>query len=118
MQVAPSSEWIELLRAEVASGRTKADVAREIGMPRPSLAMLLNGNYPAGLDRITRKYAARVLSRYRNQVLCPHLQAGIGLDLCTSHASAPMITGDPAKLRQWAACQRCPINPLKSGSSS
>lgn len=113
-----TSDWIDLLREEAAKGRSRAEIAREIGMPRPSLTMLLNGNYPAGLDKVTRKYAPRVVSLYRNQVLCPHLKAGIGLDLCRAHAAAPMAIGDPAKLRQWAACQRCPINPLKSGASS
>lgn len=118
MQQVTTAEWIDLLRAEVAGGRTKADVAREIGMPRPSLSMLLSGNYPAGLDKVTRRYAAKVVSLYRNQVLCPHLKAGIGIDICHSHASAPMAIGDPTKLRHWAACQMCPLNPLKSGSLS
>ena len=64
----PDLDWIALLRAEVAKGRTKADIAREIGMPRPSLSLLLSGNYPAKLDKKTRNFATRVVAMYANRV--------------------------------------------------
>lgn len=108
----PDPEWIALLRAEVdEKGRTKADVAREIGMPRCSLSLLLSGNYPARMDRKTRLYAHKVVALYANRVLCPHLRAAISDDACRAHATAPMSTSDPVKLRQWAACRACPHNP-------
>lgn len=110
---APEPEWIALLRAEVAKGRSIAEVAREIGMPRPSLSMLLAGNYPAGLVKVTGKFEARVLARFRDQVPCPHLGRGIGRAECRAFAALPMSTSDPARLRHWAACRACPLNPLK-----
>lgn len=109
----PDPEWIELLRAEVAKGRSKTDVAREIGMPRPSLSLLLSGNYPARLDRKTRNFAAKVVSIYKDQVLCPHLRAGISREECRAFAAAPMSISDPNKLRHHRACARCALNPLK-----
>lgn len=112
----PDPEWIGLLRAEVATGKTIADVARECGMARSSVSMLISGTYPArSFDVVTRKHAAKVLALYRDQILCPHLRMGLTDDACRDHASAPMSTSNPDKLRHWLACRDCPLNPLKTG---
>ena len=107
------SEWIAVLRAEVAKGRTIAEVARQAGMKRPSLSMLLKGTYPAAsLAGIARRHEAEVLRLLRDQVACPAL-GPIGRAACRAHASAPMSASDPARLRQWAACRGCALNPLR-----
>jgi hypothetical protein len=109
----PEPEWIGLCRAEVAKGKTISQVARECGMPRSSLSMLLSGDYPAqSLDLVTRKYGQRIVQIYRDAVICPHLHRSIPSDECRAHAEAPMTTSRPEKLRQWRACRRCPLNPL------
>jgi hypothetical protein len=108
----PEPEWLSLLRAEIAKGRTITDLARQIDMPRPSLSMLLAGNYPARLDKITRKFSARVVAEFRGMVLCPHLKTGIAAEACQRHAAAPMSTNNPDRLRFWAACRACPLNPV------
>lgn len=108
----PDPEWIGLLRAEVAKGRTITAVGLEVGIPRPSLSLLLSRNYPAKLDRKTRLYAAKVVALYKDQVLCPHLNAGISREQCRAFAGAPMSISDPNKLRHYRACARCPLNPL------
>ncbi len=105
-------EWIALLRGEVRK-RTISAVAAEVGMARPSLSMLLAGRYPAGLASVTRKFEGVVLRRYRDQVPCPHLNEPIGRLACAHFAGAPMSASDPARLRHWAACRSCPLNPLK-----
>lgn len=108
----PEPEWITLLREQQAKGKSVSQIARETGMKRPSLSMLLNGTYPAqSLDLVTRKHGARVVQLYRDQVLCPHLHRGIGAEECQSFATAPMSTSNPEKLRHWEACRRCPLNP-------
>lgn len=113
----PEPEWLALLRAERARGKSVSQIARETGMARPSVSMLLAGTYPAqSLDLCSAKHAARVVQLYRDQVLCPHLRQGIGLDVCRAHASAPMSMSDPDSLRHWAACRRCTLNPVKGGS--
>ena len=109
----PDPEWVQLLRTEVAKRRSIAAVARDIDMPRPSLSMLLAGTYPAGLDKVSAKYAAKVISLFRGQVLCPHLRKGIGIDVCKGHAAAPMMMSSPDQLKFWAACRACPQNPTK-----
>lgn len=107
----PDPEWVQLLRAEINKGRSIAAVAADIGMPRPSLSMLISGTYPARLDKVSTKYAARVVSLFRGQVLCPHLRQGIGAEVCKANAAAPMSMSSPEKLQFWAACRACPQNP-------
>lgn len=109
----PEPEWVALLRAEQAKGKSVSQIARETGMARPSVSMLLSGTYPAqSLDLVTRKHGARIVQLYRDQVLCPHLRRGISAEVCRGHASAPMSTSNPEKLRHWQACRRCPLNPV------
>lgn len=112
----PEPEWIGLLRAEHAGGKSISQIAYETGMARPSVSMLLSNTYPAkSLDIVTRKHGGRVVALYRNQVLCPHLRASIGADTCLTHASAPMSTSSPEKLRHWRACRACAANPVSGG---
>ncbi len=112
----PEPEWITLLKAERAKGKSVSQIARETGMARPSVSMLISDTYPArSLDLVTRKHAARVVQLYRDQVFCPHLRRGIGAEACLSLASAPMSTSRPDKLAHWAACRRCPHNPVTGG---
>ncbi len=109
----PEPEWIVLCRAQVERGKSISQVARETGIARASLSMLLSGSYPAqSLDLVTRKHGSRVLQLYRDQVLCPHLHRGIAAEACRVFASAPMSTSSPEKLRHWRACRRCPLNPV------
>lgn len=109
----PDPEWVRLLRSEVdGKRRSIAAVARDIDMPRPSLSMLLSGTYPAGLDKVSAKYAAIVIAKFRGQVLCPHLRKGIGIDACKAYAAAPMKMSHPDELKFWAACRACPLNPI------
>lgn len=108
----PDPEWLVLLRQEQGKGKSVSQIARETGMARPSVSMLLSGTYPArSLDLVTRKFGATVIRLYRDQVLCPHLRRGLGLAECRAFAAAPMSTSNPERLRHWRACQACPQRP-------
>lgn len=105
-------EWLDLLKAQRAKGKSVSQIARETGMARASLSMLLSGTYPAqSLDLVSKKHGSHVLQIYRDQVLCPHLRRGIPIETCRANAEAPMSTSNPEKLQQWRACRRCPLNP-------
>lgn len=109
----PEPEWITLLKGEVAKGRSVSAISRETGIARSSLSMLVRDVYPAdSLDLVTAKHGARVVGLYRGQVLCPYLHRGISGETCRAHASAPMSTSNPEKLRHWRACRHCPLNPV------
>lgn len=107
-------EWLTLLRSERGKGKSVSQLARETGMARPSVSMLLNGTYPTNsLDLVSRKHGARIVMIYRDQVLCPHLHRGIGAVECKAFATAPMSTSSPEKLLHWRACRQCDLNPTK-----
>lgn len=109
----PEPDWLGLLRAELAKGKSISQIARETGMARPSVSMLLSGTYPAqSLDIVTRKFGAKVVRLYLSQQLCPHLGRGIPMDDCRGYAAAPMSTSNPEKLRHWRACRQCALNPV------
>lgn len=115
----PNPEWIELLKAEAAKGKPIAQIAREVGMARPSVSMLINGTYPAkSLDLVTRKHCQAVMQRYRDQMMCPHLRRGISAEDCRAFATAPMSTSNPEKLKHWGACRACSINPLRGDADA
>lgn len=107
----PDLEWVLLLKQQREAGKSVSQIARETGMARPSVSMLLNGTYPAqSLDLATRKHGARIVKIYRDQVLCPYLRRGIGAEECDAFAAMPMSTSSPKKLSHWQSCRRCPHN--------
>lgn len=111
----PDPEWISVLRAESAKpGRTKQQIAEELGVSRTAISLLCSGKYSARIDKVGVKIAALVVSRYAHQVWCQHVHAAIPEATCHEHAAAPMTMSDPVRLRQWAACRSCPINPVKT----
>jgi hypothetical protein len=106
-------EWLALLKIEVAKdGQSVSSVAARIGMPRPSLSLLVNDTYPARLDKVGNKYAAKVLALLKDQLHCPHLRKGISLETCRHHAGRPMSTNNPERMSQFMACRACPQNPI------
>lgn len=113
----PDPEWLVPLRAEHARGKTISQIARETGMARPSVSMLIAGTYPAqSLDLVSQKHGVRVVQLYRDAVPCPHRRLAIPADDCRGFAQAPMSTSDPDRLAHWRACRRCTLNPVKGGS--
>ena len=114
----PDPHWLSLLRDQRKNGRPISDIARDVGMPRSSVSMLLSGTYPArSLDLVAAKYGPVIVERYSQQVACPHLRRGISRDACVDHASAPMSQSNPDRLSHWLACNRCPLNPTRKEAS-
>lgn len=102
------SEYLELLRAEKARGRTTADIARQLGFARTSISLLLSGNYPA--DRAP-KIEAKVLEVFGGKIACPHLGRELERPECDAHRTRPMPTSSASALKHWTACKTCPVNP-------
>lgn len=105
-------QWVTVLRAEAAKpGRTKQTIANELEVSRTAISLICKGEYSAKLDKFAEKHAGKVMALYANQVWCPYLRTSISYAACADHQSAPMNTSDPTKLRHWAACQGCKVNP-------
>lgn len=111
-------EWLQLLQRERDTGKSVAQIAREVDMPRPSVSLLVNGSYPAGLDQVGVKHGAKILKRYRDPVVCPHLGEAITTEVCADHARRPMPLSHPAKLKHWRACKSCAFNPDRFGEEA
>lgn len=101
-----SDDWLALLRnrvSEIGIGAT----ARELGVSRTSVSMLVSGRYPGNTEHM----AARIIGRYTRNA-CPHDGASVSPADCARYAEK-VPTSSPAALRRWRACQTCEFNPKK-----
>jgi hypothetical protein len=96
-------DWLEILRASVDRSGVVA-TAGLIGMSHTTVSLALAGRYPAKTKRLAR----RVLERL-GIVTCPHLGEAMPAVVCAGWRNRPIPQSDPAKLRHWSACRRCPI---------
>lgn len=103
-----SEDWLALLRARVAEIGVNP-TARELGISRTSVSMLITERYPTD----TRRMAARILDRYTRHE-CPYDGALLHADACARYAGK-MPTSSPAALRRWRTCQTCEFNPNRKG---
>lgn len=100
--------WLDVLRVEAQKpGRTKADIAKELGVSRTAISLLCAGKYSARMDKVQAKIAGPVMALYARRVWCPFLRKAISPEACAGFCAAPMSTSDPAKLKHWAACRTC-----------
>lgn len=96
--------WFLVLKSEVAK-TSIADVARQLGYSRPTISLVLSGNYNGGTDLI----AAKVIAAFTELVQCPFLDCDLAQAKCGDLQSRPMPTSDPQALRHWVACRSgCP----------
>ena len=103
-----SEDRFSLLRARVAEIGV-GPTAREIGISRTSVDLLIKERYPASAERM----AARIIDRYTRHE-CPYDGVLLHDDACARYAGkAP--TSSPAALRRWRACQKCKFNPNRRG---
>lgn len=98
------ADWRTILE-QAAAGSSRAQVARELGVSRTAVSLLLAGKYPGSTDRM----AARVMERY-GRVSCPYLEREVTPAECQHHAGE-MPTASPDALRHWRVCQGCEHNP-------
>lgn len=99
-----NKDWLELL-SEAVNASSRAAVAKELGVSRPSVSLLLSGTYPGNTNRM----AARIMERYA-RVDCPHTGKSVTPEHCRRF-TGQVPSSSPAALRQWRACRACPHNP-------
>lgn len=95
-----SPNWQELLHKAVKATNC-AEVARELGVSRTAVSLLINGKYAGD----TRRMAERILNRF-GRTLCPCTGRRMSVAECRQTA-ATMPTSSPGALRLWRACQQC-----------
>lgn len=98
---------MKMLQDAIAqSGRGgKAEVARRLGVSRPAISQICNGNYAASTDHIARK----VIAVY-GRIHCPHLDTEITQEQCRHSHTRDAPISNPREMKHWRACQTCTHN--------
>lgn len=100
------NQAMELIRAQLASGKTLQQVARDIGYSRPAVSLYKSGKYPSEVEAIE----AAIIKAYDRR-MCPHTAELIEPDVCARKALSPKPFGGTERLAWWSCCQRCPNKP-------
>lgn len=100
------SHALELIRAELAAGKTLQQVSQEIGYSRPAVSLYNSGKYPSEVEAIE----AAIVKAYDRR-LCPHTAELIEPEVCTRKALSPKPFGGTERLAWWRCCQSCPNKP-------
>ena len=95
-----------LLQQQLASGKSRQQIAQDIGYSRPAVSLYLNGRYSAGVDKIE----AEIIKVYDRRD-CPHLGTPVDLTTCHKQALRPKPFGGRERLAWWETCQTCPHKP-------
>ena len=116
MQMNPqtSEQARAILSEKLASGLTITQIANQIGYARPSLSLYLGGKYPS---KSAQRLEAAILNTFCDRIVCPHLGSDIAQDQCHGYRTRPLPQSNPAELKHWLACQRCPLNPNITNAS-
>lgn len=96
--------WLDLLNAAV-NRSSKQAVARNLGISRTAVSLVVDGKYPAKTDSIEKK----VIEVY-GSVTCPHLDHEISLNACRSYHQSTVPTSSPRAMKHWQACKGCQHN--------
>lgn len=99
------SRALDLLRGELAAGKTLTEIAELIGYSRTTVSLYASGQY-ANPEQVE----AAVI-RALDVHLCPHIGEPVAPDVCRRKALAPKPFGGSARLAWWTTCQTCPHKP-------
>lgn len=102
------SRGLELLRAQLAAGKTLTEIAELIGYSRTTVSLYASGQYKQ--PELVEAAVIRALDVH----LCPHIGEPVAIDVCRRKALAPKPFGGSARLAWWTTCQTCPHKPHKT----
>jgi hypothetical protein len=100
------SRALDIAFEQVAAGKSRQQIAIDIGYSRPAVSRFMSGTYGKGLDKIE----AAILKAYDKRD-CPHTGEAIASEICRKKALAPKPFGGTARLVWWSTCQTCPHKP-------
>ena len=79
-----------------------------LGVSPSMVTAVARGYYESSLERIRTASRERLMAE---EVDCPVLGPALPLVDCAGHRSRPFAATNPARVRLWRACRRCPHNP-------
>ncbi|SDQ17982.1 hypothetical protein [Pseudovibrio sp. Tun.PSC04-5.I4] len=98
-----------LIEEQLSMLGSRQAVADELGVSRTAVSLYLAGKLEANGGRIDR-FERRAIERFCDRIMCPFLGSDISQANCQSNCERAIPTSDPAALRHWSACKRCPFN--------
>jgi len=98
-----SDKRLEQLQAACAASSI-SKVAAKLGMPRPTVSLVVNEKYPANPENILRRF-----DEVWNGIDCPHLARQLTRDECNAFSDRPR-PNQPLGLQHWRVCQHCKHN--------
>jgi len=107
------SRAFELAFDQIAAGKTRQQIAVDIGYSRPTISRFMSGTYGKGVEKVE----AAILKAYDKHD-CPHTGEAVASDICRKKALGPKPFGGNARQIWWATCQACPHKPTQEGAAS
>ena len=104
------SRALELCHAQLASGKTRQQIAIDIAYSRTAVSLYLSGKYHADLASL-EKAICRAYDRHE----CPHTGDTVEPTLCHKKALSPKPFGGAERLAWWTTCQTCQFKPVSGG---
>lgn len=101
--------WMNNLR-EAVEARGAAEVARELGISKTTISLVLSGKYGAATDRIEEK-VEKIYGP--NGVICPilgQIEPGRCAGVRERAKHIGMKAGNPETLRLYKTCFKCGLN--------
>jgi transcriptional regulator with XRE-family HTH domain len=106
------SHALELCFAQRAAGKTRQQIALDIGYSRPAVSRYLSGTYGESVAGVE----AAILKAYDRRD-CPHTGESVDPALCHKKALGPKPFGGTSRLAWWTSCQTCPHKPESEGAA-
>lgn len=100
------SHALNLTQAQLAAGKTRQQIAIEIGYSRPAVSRYMSGSYGDGIEKLE----AAILKVYDRRD-CPHTGEAIAPEVCQKKALGPKPFGGAERRTWWLCCQTCPHKP-------
>ncbi|MCB1908122.1 MAG: helix-turn-helix transcriptional regulator [Rhodocyclaceae bacterium] len=93
--------------ALAAPGASKAALATRLGISRPYVSRVMNGD----MNPIPETFIARVIDRLHVVAECPATTLAQPRSECKRLALGKAPTHNPLSMRIWRICQSCPHKP-------
>jgi hypothetical protein len=106
------ADALRLAQAQLAAGKSKQQIALEIGYNRSTVSVWMRGVYIVD----GRNVADAVLKTYDRRD-CPHSGEPVTPDVCRKKALSPKPFGGAERRAWWQCCQTCAHQPLPEGKA-
>lgn len=112
--ISPDPDWLTALR-DACAARSQAAVAREVGVSRTTVSLVLSGRYPADHAAVAQRVRDTLMGDA--PVACPGLGETITAAACADWRAKAraLVATSSQRVAMYRACRACPHNPEREG---